>query len=63
MPLPKGRRSRSKRDRMRTHKKLKAVRLTRCPSCGKPKLPHHACTNRDCGMYRGRKVLTFAAKG
>ena len=23
-----------------------------CPSCGKPRLPHNACMNYDCGRYR-----------
>jgi ribosomal protein L32 len=51
MPVPKRRRSRARRDRGRTHKGLR-------PDCGRPKLPHRACTNPDCGTYRGRQVIT-----
>lgn len=57
MPVPKRRKSRAKRDMGRTHKKLSAVTLSTCASCGTPKLPHNACPNPDCGVYRGRPVL------
>ncbi|NUP89842.1 MAG: 50S ribosomal protein L32 [Candidatus Sumerlaeia bacterium] len=57
MPNPKRRKSRAERDRGRTHKKLKALTLNRCPSCGQFKRPHRVCTNPECGMYRGRKVI------
>jgi large subunit ribosomal protein L32 len=58
MPVPKRRRSRARRDRGRTHKGLRPVTIGTCPDCGRPKLPHRACTNPDCGTYRGRQVIT-----
>ena len=57
MPNPKRRKSRAERDRGRTHKKLEALTLNACPSCGQLKRPHRACMNPECGMYRGRKVI------
>ncbi|MBN1478392.1 50S ribosomal protein L32 [Candidatus Sumerlaeota bacterium] len=62
MPVPKRRRSRARRDRGRTHKKLTPANLSRCPECGTPKLPHRACPNADCGLYRGRRVIEQTAK-
>jgi large subunit ribosomal protein L32 len=58
MPVPRRRRSKARRDRGRTHKKLSAATVGTCPECGHPKRPHHACTNPSCGIYRGRQVLT-----
>ncbi len=33
------------------------VKLVPCPSCKQPKITHHVCKN--CGKYRGRKVLNM----
>jgi large subunit ribosomal protein L32 len=55
MALPKRKKSKSKRDKRRTHQKLSGANLAECPECGEPKLPHHACPT--CGQYKGRKVI------
>ncbi|MDD5110025.1 MAG: 50S ribosomal protein L32 [Patescibacteria group bacterium] len=54
------RRSRSKKRRGWAHRALVGLALTRCPACHKMTPPHRACA--FCGNYRGRKVVTIAAK-
>jgi large subunit ribosomal protein L32 len=55
MPVPKKKTSRSVRDQRRSHDAIKYVAAVEyCPSCGEPKLRHHACAK--CGQYRGRAV-------
>ncbi len=55
MALPKRKKSKSKRDKRRTHQKTDAPNLSTCPECGEAKLPHHACPS--CGYYKGRKAV------
>jgi len=55
MAVPKRKKSKSKRDKRRTHQKIAAPNLTRCPQCGEARLPHHACPS--CGTYKGRTVI------
>ncbi len=55
MALPKRKKSKSKRDKRRTHQKTDAPNLSECPECGEAKLPHHACPS--CGYYKGRKAI------
>ena len=55
MAVPKRKKSKSRRDKRRTHQKLDAPNLSECPQCGEAKLPHHACP--ACGYYKGRKVI------
>ncbi|MBF0451625.1 MAG: 50S ribosomal protein L32 [Candidatus Magnetomorum sp.] len=55
MALPKRKVSKSKRDKRRTHQKLTAPNVTKCPQCGESKLSHHMCPK--CGTYKGRTVL------
>jgi large subunit ribosomal protein L32 len=55
MAVPKRKTSKSRRDKRRTHWKLKAPNLSKCSQCGEPKLPHHLCPN--CGYYKGREVI------
>ena len=54
MAVPKGKTSKSKRDKRRTHKKTDGPNLSTCEQCGEAKLPHHACPS--CGSYKGRAV-------
>jgi large subunit ribosomal protein L32 len=53
--VPKRKKSKSKRDKRRTHQKLTAPNLSKCQECGEAILPHHACPS--CGYYKGRKVV------
>ncbi|HVO84669.1 MAG TPA: 50S ribosomal protein L32 [Syntrophobacteria bacterium] len=55
MALPKKRHSRSRRDKRRTHDRLKDPALSLCSQCNEPKLPHHACPS--CGTYKGREII------
>lgn len=55
MALPKRRHSKSRRDKRRTHDRLRNPSLGLCPQCNQPKLPHHIC--QVCGYYNGRKVI------
>ena len=55
MAVPKRKKSKSKRDKRRTHQKTTAPNVSNCPECGEAALPHHACPS--CGHYRGRKVI------
>ena len=55
MAVPKHKKSKSKRDKRRTHQKLTAINTATCPQCGEAALPHHACPN--CGYYKGRQVV------
>lgn len=57
MAVPKGKVSRQRRDKRRSsHWKLTAPALSKCPNCGAFKMPHRACP--ECGMYKGRQVIT-----
>ncbi|MCC6640348.1 MAG: 50S ribosomal protein L32 [Deltaproteobacteria bacterium] len=55
MAVPKGKTSRAKRDKRRTHDALAAPARSACPQCGAPKTPHRICGS--CGFYRGRTVI------
>lgn len=54
MANPKKRKSRSATRSGRAHLSLKETALDKCPQCGRPKLPHTACS--FCGTYKGRQV-------
>jgi large subunit ribosomal protein L32 len=55
MALPKGKVSKSRGRKRRTHQKAKVPNLAACPQCSEPKLPHHVCPS--CGYYKGRPVV------
>jgi len=56
MAVPKRRVSHARRDKRRSSVwKLKAPVLDRC-GCGALKLSHRVCP--ECGMYKGRQVVT-----
>lgn len=59
--VPKTKVSRHRRGNRRQHQRLDAPTLVICPQCGKLMRSHHACKN--CGMYRGRQVITIAEPG
>jgi large subunit ribosomal protein L32 len=60
MALPKRRHSKERRDRRRTHDKLKNPSISKCSNCGGPVLAHHICPS--CGYYKGRPVIVKKEK-
>jgi large subunit ribosomal protein L32 len=56
MPVPKTRKSKSKRDMRRAnHDKLTPPTIVACANCGEPSQPHRVCG--ACGFYKGREVI------
>lgn len=60
MPNPKRQHSRSRRDKRRTHWKLRLAALGACSHCAKPIIPHRVCP--FCGHYKGKPVVDLTAK-
>ena len=56
MPLPKRRHSKARGRKRRTHWKLSAANVIKCPHCSEPTLPHRVCSH--CGYYAGKEVFT-----
>ncbi len=56
MPNPVKRHSRTRRNMRRAHDFLTPPSTSKCPQCGKPKLPHRIC--EACGTYKGREVIS-----
>ena len=54
MAVPKRKKSKSRRDKRRTHQKISAPNIAYCPACQEPKLPHYACPS--CDAYGDRSV-------
>ncbi|MFH1683535.1 MAG: 50S ribosomal protein L32 [Candidatus Margulisiibacteriota bacterium] len=61
MPVPKKRHSNVRQGKRRfSNYRLSAKTLSRCPACGAPALPHHACP--ACGSYKGRQAIKIKQK-
>ena len=60
MPVPKKRRSKSKKRIKKAYFKIEAPNLQACPECGSLIVPHRACP--DCGKYKGRQVIALKIK-
>ena len=61
MASPKNKKSKMrKRQRVGQLGKAILASVQACPECGGMKQAHHVCPN--CGMYKGRKVLSVTAK-
>lgn len=58
MAVPKGKVSKSRRDKRRANWKLEAPNYIKCPNCQEFKMPHRVCDS--CGYYNGREVLKKA---
>ena len=54
MAVQQRRNSKTRKAKRRTHFKLAAPTLVKCPACGAYKQPHHVCPT--CGDYDGKKV-------
>ncbi|NLJ56411.1 MAG: 50S ribosomal protein L32 [Firmicutes bacterium] len=55
MAVPRGKVSKSKRDKRRANWKIELPGLTKCPQCQEIKLPHRVCPH--CGYYKGREAV------
>lgn len=55
MAVPKQKTSKAKRNKRRSHDRLRTHAPSVCPQCNGPKLPHRVCPT--CGSYRGRTVI------
>ncbi|MBU0899959.1 50S ribosomal protein L32, partial [bacterium] len=47
-----------RRDKRRTHWKLKPPTLATCQNCQEVKLAHHLCLN--CGYYHKKEIIKVA---
>jgi large subunit ribosomal protein L32 len=56
-PLPKKKRTQSRKRSRWSHSKLTVAMLSTCPQCQNPKLAHRVCSS--CGFYAGRDVLSI----
>ena len=57
---PKGRTSKGRRDRRRSHMALPRMHLVACPQCRSLRIPHRVCPT--CGHYRGTEVIEVEAE-
>ncbi len=55
MPVPKRKRSRSRRDKRFANKGFVIKAFTECRNCQEPLMTHQACAK--CGFYKGNKVM------
>ncbi|MFC1842149.1 50S ribosomal protein L32 [Candidatus Dependentiae bacterium] len=55
MPVPKRKRSRSRRDKRFANKGMEVKAITECKNCKEPIAPHKVCSK--CGFYKGKKVM------
>jgi large subunit ribosomal protein L32 len=55
MPVPKRKRSRTRRDKRFANKGLIPQTFSNCTQCSKPCVPHVVC--QSCGYYKGVLVI------
>jgi len=60
MAHPKRKHSKTRRDKKRTHKKLKSPSMSICPNCKQPKPPHRVCPH--CGQYKNTQYVVKKEK-
>jgi len=60
LAVPKSKTSKSKRDKRRTHDKLKILNIIECPRCHSKKIAHRVCQN--CGYYLENEIISFESK-
>ena len=61
MAVPRRKTSKSKRDKRRTHHRLKLLTIVECPRCHSKKISHRVCEN--CGYYAEKEIIIFEEKG
>ena len=57
MPVPKRKRSKSRRDKRFANKGLEVKTFMSCAQCSAPTLPHQVCAT--CGFYKGVKIMAY----
>ena len=60
MAVPKGKVSKSRRDKRRANWKLSIPGFVSCPKCGEPIMGHRVC--KACGYYNGKEVVKVDAE-
>ena len=60
MSVPKRHKTKSERDKRRSHIFIKFPHFSLCPKCGKEVLDHTVCSS--CGYYKGREVINVLEK-
>jgi len=55
MAVPFRRTSKTKKRMRRTHYKIEANGVAKCPNCGSMIRPHHVC--EECGQYKGKNII------
>jgi large subunit ribosomal protein L32 len=60
MALPAKKMPRHKTRQRRSHYALKEISYRHCSHCGKPVLPHQACS--FCGYYKGQPLVQVKVK-
>lgn len=53
--VPARRVSKTRGRKRRTHYKISANTITKCPKCGETVRPHRVCP--ECGTYKGKEVI------
>ncbi len=56
MAVPKGKTSRTNRNKRRTHDVIKLLNIVECTRCHSKKIAHHVCS--ECGYYKNTDVLS-----
>lgn len=60
MAVPKGKVSKQRGNKRRTHYKLEKPELVLCSQCHTLKKAHNVC--KECGYYDGKEVIKAEAK-
>ena len=60
MPVPKRRRSKSKKRMRKANWNITTPTMSLCPQCNAMVISHNACT--VCGYYNGKQVLSIKVK-
>lgn len=55
MAVPKGKVSKSRRDKRRANWKLAIPGMVKCPQCQEYMMSHRVCGS--CGFYKGKQVV------
>ncbi len=60
MAVPKRKTSKQRRDKRRTHLKMKIPSWTTCPNCDELISPHTICA--ACGYYNSKQIIQIKDK-